>query len=192
MCVALFATAASKLSKDLGHGMPVSSIISSVSFVVCLFFYLYIIGSFSKITVYPLIDRVTVYTLFQEHVVNEYVDNIIAIVAATLWFLFSLNNRVIRYSLSIAYGGTGTILAVISPNNISFYVITLLSLPLIMSVSLYYYYYKRQKNVLNFNSKLTLRYISLVVVAISVIWIIVSILAFFIAPDFESIARASY
>jgi hypothetical protein len=172
--------------------MPVYSILSSVSFVACLFFYLYIIGSFFNHTVYPLIDRVTFYVSFQEHIVNEYVDNIIAIVAATLWFLFSLNNRAIRYSLSIAYGGTGTILAVISPNNIGFYVITLLSLPLIISVSLYYYYYKRQKNVLNFNAGLTLRYISLVVVAISVIWIIVSILAFFIAPDFESISGGSY
>jgi hypothetical protein len=172
--------------------MPVYSILSSVSFVACLFFYLYIIGSFFNHTVYPLIDRVTFYVSFQEHIVNEYVDNIVAIVAATLWFLFSLNNRAIRYSLSIAYGGTGTILAVISPNNISFYVITLLSLPLIISVSLYYYYYKRQKNVLNFNAELTLRYISLVVVAISVIWIIVSILAFFIAPDFESISGGSY
>jgi hypothetical protein len=172
--------------------MPVYSILSSVSFVECLFFYLYIIGSFFNHTVYPLIDRVTFYVSFQEHIVNEYVDNIVAIVAATLWFLFSLNNRAIRYSLSIAYGGTGTILAVISPNNIGFYVITLLSLPLIISVSLYYYYYKRQKNVLNFNAELTLRYISLVVVAISVIWIIVSILAFFIAPDFESISGGSY
>ena len=172
--------------------MPVYSILSSVSFVACLFFYLYIIGSFFNHTVYPLIDRVTFYVSFQEHIVNEYVDKIIAIVAATLWFLFSLDNRAIRYSLSIAYGGTGTILAVISPNNISFYVITLLSLPLIISVSLYYYYYKRQKNVLNFNAELTLRYISLVVVAISVIWIIVSILAFFIAPDFESISGGSY
>ena len=190
--MALFAIADSKLLKNLGYGMPIYSILSSVSFVACLFFYLYIIGSFFNNTVYPLIDRTTFYVSFQEHIVNEYVDNIIAIVAATLWFLFSLNNRAIRYSLSIAYGGTGTILAVISPNNISFYVITLLSLPLIIGVSLYYYYYKRQKNVLNFNAKLTLRYISLVVVAISVIWIIVSILAFFIAPEFESISRGSY
>src|ERR671919_251465 len=122
MCVALFAVAASKLSKDLGYGMPISSVLSSVSFVVCLFFYLYVIGSFFKVSVYPLIDRVT--------------DNII------------------------------------------FDIITLLSIPLIISVSFcyyYYYYYPRylrqynqqhqqQKNILlNFNTKLTLQYISLAV-----------------------------
>jgi hypothetical protein len=164
-----------------------------MSFVACLFFYLYVTGSFFSITIYPLIDRVTSSEFFQEHIINEYVDNVIVVVAATLWFLFSLNKRAIRYSLSIAYGGTGAILAVISPNNISFYVLTLLSLPLIISVSLYYYYYyKRQKNGLNFNAKLTLQYISLVVVAISVLWLVVSILAFFIDPDFESIARGSY
>src|SRR3712207_5758296 len=117
MCMALFAVAASKLSKDLGYGMSRSSIISSVSFIVCLFFYLHIIGSFFKIPIYPLVDRVTVYALFQQYVVNEYVDNIIVILAATLWFLFSINNRTVRYSLSIAYAGIGTILAIINPRS---------------------------------------------------------------------------
>src|ERR671919_2168574 len=197
MCGALFATAASKLSKDLGHGMPVSSIISSVSFVVCLFFYLYIIGSFFRITVYPLIDRVTVNTLFQEHVINQYVDNIIVIVTATLWFLFSINNRAIRYSLCIAYGGIGTVLALISPDNIIFDIITLLSIPLIIGVSLYYYYYRyrhykqqhqqQQKNILlNFNGKLTLRYISLAVIAFSAIGIVVQVSTVFLTPNLDS------
>src|ERR687891_33474 len=203
MCVALFATAASKLSKDLGHGMPVSSIISSVSFVVCLFFYLYIIGSFFRVTVYPLIDRVTVNTLFQEHVINQYVDNIMVIVTATLWFLFSINNRAIRYSLSIAYGGIGTVLALISPDNIIFDIVTLLSIPLIIGVSLYYYYYPRyhrhynqqhqqhqqeqKKNILlNFNAKLTLRYISLAVIVFSAIGIVVQVSAVFLIPNLDS------
>src|ERR687892_544821 len=203
MCVALFATAASKLSKDLGHGMPVSSIISSVSFVVCLFFYLYIIGSFFRVTVYPLIDRVTVNTLFQEHVINQYVDNIMVIVTATLWFLFSINNRAIRYSLSIAYGGIGTVLALISPDNIIFDIVTLLSIPLIIGVSLYYYYYPRyhrhynqqhqqhqqeqKKNILlNFNGKLTLQYISLAVIAFSAIGIVVQVSAVFLIPNLDS------
>src|ERR687891_1161998 len=203
MCVALFATAASKLSKDLGHGMPVSSIISSVSFVVYLFFYLYIIGSFFRITVYPLIDRVTVNTLFQEHVINQYVDNIMVIVTATLWFLFSINNRAIRYSLSIAYGGIGTVLALISPDNIIFDIVTLLSIPLIIGVSLYYYYYPRyhrhynqqhqqhqqeqKKNILlNFNGKLTLQYISLAVIAFSAIGIVVQVSAVFLIPNLDS------
>ena len=90
--MALFTIADSKLLKNLGYGMPIYSILSSVSFVACLFFYLFIIGSFFNNTIYPLIDRATFFVSFQEHIVNEYVDNIIAIVAATLWFLFSLNN----------------------------------------------------------------------------------------------------
>ena len=191
----LFAIAASKLSKDLGYGMPVTSILSSISFAACLFFYLYVIGSFFRITVYPLIDRVTFYVFFQEHVINEYLDNIIAIVAATLWLLLSINNKVMRYCFSIVYGGVGIIMSVISPNGIFFDIITLLSLPLIISVGLYYYYYyyyNQHKNVLNFNGKLALRYISLALIAISVTGIVVSILALFLAPDFETIARDSY
>jgi hypothetical protein len=196
MCVALFAIAASKLSKDLGYGMPISSIISSVSFIVCLFLYLYIIGSFFKVTVHPLIDRVTVHVLFQGHVVNEHVDNITAIVAAILWLLFSLNNRAIRYSLCIAYGGIGTVLAIISPDNIIFDIIAMLSMPLIIGVSLYYYYYdhhlrykqQKKKNILNFNAKLTLRYVSLAVIAMSAIGIVVPVSAVFLTPDLDSSA----
>jgi hypothetical protein len=179
--VTLFPSAASKLSKDLGHGMPISSLFSSVSFVVCLFFYLYVIGSFFKIIVYPLIDRATVYTVFQEHVVNEYVDNIVVIVAAALWFLFSINNRAIRYSLSIAIGGTGTIMALISPDNIIFDVFALLSIPLIIGVSLYYH--KRQKNTLNFNASLTLRHISLTIIIVSAIGIVVQVSDVFLNLD---------
>jgi hypothetical protein len=187
--VTLFPSVASKLSKDLGYGMPTSSILSSVSFVVCLFFYLYVIGSFFRVTVYPLIDRVTVYTIFQEHVLNEYLDNIVTIVAATLWFLFSINNRAIRYTLSIAYGGIGTILALISPDNIIFDIITLLSIPLIVGVSLYYH--KRQKNTLNFNANLTLRYISLTIIAITAIGIIVQVSAVFLFPYLDSSSSSS-
>lgn len=188
----MFTIAATKLSKDLGYGMPISSILSSVAFTTCLFFYLYIVGSFFSITVYPLTDRVTSHISFQKHVINEYGDYIIAIAAATFWFLFSLNNNAMRYFFSIGYGGIGAIFAVVSPDNPIFDVVTLLSLPLIIVVSLYCYYYKRQRNILNFNAKLALSYVSLLVIAISIIWIVTSTLSSFIVPDFESIARGSY
>src|SRR5215211_442401 len=157
--------------------MPVTSILSGITFTVCLFFYLYVIGSFFEITIYPLIDRVTFYVFFQEHIINEYLDNIIAIVAATLWLLFSINSRAIRYYFSIIYGGVGIIVSIISPNDIIFDIIALLSLPLIISIGLYYYYhYTQHKNILNFDGKLALRYISLALIAISVMGIVVSIL----------------
>ena len=185
----LFIIAASRLSKNLGYGMPISSILSSAAFTACLFFYLYIIGSFFRVTVYPLINRVTFDLVFQEHIVNEHLDYIIAIVATTSWFLLSVNNRAIRYCFSIAYGGIGIILAIVSPDNIIFDILTLLSLPLIISVTLYYY--KRQKNILNFNAKLTLRYISLAVIAISAIGIVFLALPVFLTPYFGSSSSSS-
>jgi heme/copper-type cytochrome/quinol oxidase subunit 2 len=187
----LFAIAATKLGRDLGYGMPISSILSSVAFTICLFFYLYVVGSFFRITVYPLINRVTFYTVFQHYVINGYLDNIVAIVATTSWFLLSVNNRAIRYYFSLAYGGAGVILAVISPDNIIFDIITLLSLPLIIGVTLYYYY-RRQKNHLNFNPKLTLRYISLPVIAISAICIVFHVSSAFITPRLDSSTVGSH
>jgi hypothetical protein len=188
----MFPNAARKLNKDLGYGMSLSSILSGVSFSVCLFFYLYTASSFLNILVYPLIDRVTFYLHFQKDIVNEHVDNIIVIAAASSWFLFSLKKGGVRYSFAIIYGVAAIILAVTGLDNTIFHVITLLSLPLIIGISLYYYHHRRYENLLNFDANLTLRYISLAVIAIGVTWTVVSILAFFLAPDLESIARDSY
>ena len=183
--------AASKLGKDLGYGMPISSILASVAFTVCLFFYPYIIGSIFRITIYPLINRVVFYTVFHEHIINEHLDYIIVILVTTLWFLFSVKNRAIRYYFSTAYGCTGIILAVISPENVIFDIIALLSLPLIISFSIYYYY-KRQKKILNFNAKLTLQYISLVLIVLSAIGIVISVLHVFLTPHFDLSSGVSH
>jgi hypothetical protein len=182
-----FATATGKLSKDLGYGMPVSSILSGVAFAVCIFFYLYVIGSFLRVSIYPLINRVTVYATFQEYIINQRLDYIIVILATASWFLLATNNRIIRYYFSIAYGVTGIVLALISPDNKVFDIIALLSLPLIIGVMLYNYR-KGQKNLLNFNAKLTWRYISLGVIAISAIGIVFPVLAVFLTPNFGSSA----
>jgi hypothetical protein len=164
--------------------MPVSSILSGAAFTSYISFYLYFVGSFFRITIYPLINRTIVYTVFEEHIINQHLDYIIIIIATASWFLLSVNNRAIRYYFSIAYGA-GITLALISPDAIVFDIITLLSLPLISSVMLYYYYRKRQKNVLNFNAKLTLRYISLAVIAISAIGIVLPVLDVFLIPNFD-------
>src|SRR5918992_524119 len=181
--MALFPAGVNKLLQDLGHGMPISAILSGVAFVTYLFFYLYVLGSFFKITVYPLMNRVTSETVFKEHVINEYLDNVVVIAAATSWFLLSIKNRTIRYSLSIAYGASGIILAAFSPDNVIFDIFTLLSFALIISVALYHY--KQQKKFLNFNAKLTLRYISVAVIAISAIGIVFLTLSVFLAPLLE-------
>ena len=181
----LFTIAASKLSRDLGYGMSVSSILSSVAFTLCIFFYLYTAGSFFGITVYPLIDGATVYTVFEEYIINQHLDYIVVIVATASWFLLSIKKTTFNYYFSISYGGIGIILALISPDNIVFDMLALISLPLIIAVTIYYYYQKRQKDAFNFNAKLTWRYISLAVIAISAIGIVFPVSAVFLTPNPE-------
>src|SRR5215212_4078873 len=176
-----FAIGASKLSRDLGYGLPISSILSGIAFSVSIFFYAYTVGSFFRILVYPLIDRATVYTAFQEYVISQHLDYIIVVLAAASWLFLSVKNRAIRYYFSLAYGISGILLALISPDNIIFDILALLSLPLIIIVILFYHR-KRQKDLLSFNAKLTWRYISLTVVAISVIGIVFPVLAVFLTP----------
>jgi hypothetical protein len=186
-----FATAANKLSKDLGYGMPVSSILSGVAFTVCIFFYLYIIGSFFRIVVYPHIDRIVRPEYFHEYIINQQLDYVIVILATASWFLLSVNsnnNKTVRYYFPIAYGGIGILLALISPDSIAFDIIALLSLPLILGVMIYYYRKQQKKDIplLNFDTKLTWRYISLAVIAISAVGIVIPVLAVFVAPNFGS------
>jgi hypothetical protein len=182
----MFLISAQKFSKDLGYGMSISIILSCVALTLCIFFYLYVVGSFLEIAIYPLINRVTFYAVFQEHVISEYFDNLIVIAAATSWFLLSINNNAIRYSVSIAYGANGIILAAISPDSMIFGILTLLSLPLIISAVLYHYKQQQKKNILNFNAHLTFRYISIVVIVISTLGIVFPALSIFLAPALDA------
>ena len=172
--------------------MALSTISSTIVLVICLFFYLYVIGSFFNITIYPLLNRVTSHVAFQEYVISENLDNIVVIVTTISWFLLSIKNRAIRYSLPAAYGVSTMIFAIIIRHSIIFDILVMLSLPLIIGLALYHYKQRRKERILNSSVKLALRYISLVIMAINIITIAVSILALLNAPDFESIAQESY
>ncbi len=185
----LLPTAAQKLSKDLGYGMPVYRILSSIAFTICLLFYLYIIGSFFAISVYPLINRVTFSAIFEDSLVNAYVDSIVAIVAATSWLLLSVRNQISLRYFSLAYGSIGILLALVMPDSIIFDVIVLLSLPLIAGTALYFH--RSHKSLLNSDAKLTLRYISVAVIASCAISIVFLVSSFFLSPHSDSLARYS-
>lgn len=166
--------------------MPSSEILSSAAFTTCVFFYLYVLGSFFRITVHPLVHRVTFAESFQNFFINGYFDNIIVILATTFWLLISIKNKTIRYYFSVSYGSFGIIAAFFHTENIVFDIVTLLSLPLIIYVVLYYH--KRHKGILNFNAKLALSYASLVVIAYSAINITLLLLS--ISSDFDYLSAA--
>lgn len=186
--MASFPASVNKLSQHLGFGLPPSLILSSAFFVTCLLFYLYIIGSFFKLSIYPLIDRVTFNAFFEKYIVNEYVDNVILIVATTSWLLLSVRDRAFRYFISLAYGISGTVLAVIRPDDIIFDLFVLISFPLIIFVVvvLSSLNKKKKKHLLNFSTNLTLRYVCLVVIGVSAIGIAFSLWSIFVAPSLES------
>lgn len=169
--------------------MPISEILSAVAFTTCVFFYLYIIGSFFRVTVYPLVHRVTLHEGFQNYLINGYLDHIVVILAAAFWLLISVKSRTVRYYSSVSYGSFGIIVAFINPENIIFDLVGLLSLPLIICIALYYH--RRHKGFLHFNAKLALVYASLVVIAFSAISILLLLLTIFSDFDYLSAAENS-
>ena len=76
-----------------------------------------------------------------------------------------------------------------------FDIISVLSLPLIISVMLYHYKHqqkKNKKNILSSDAKLTLRYISMAVIAISAIGIAFPVLSVFLGLHLEPFSGNSY
>ena len=159
-------------------------ILSSVALTICILFYLYVLGSFLEITVYPLINRITSYAVFQEDIITNYIDRVVVIAAATSWLSLSISKKSISYSLSIIYGASGFILAVVSQGSLIFDIHAALSLPLIISVLFYYHKQNLKTNSLNFNANLTLRYISIAVIIISGLNIAFQTLSIFVPFEF--------
>src|SRR6187551_2752683 len=76
--------------KLLGYRNSVSSIISSATLALVTFFYMYTVGSFFRINIYILQNRVSYNTYFDFFIINRYIDHIIIATGIILWAISSL------------------------------------------------------------------------------------------------------
>ncbi|AIC16429.1 hypothetical protein NVIE_021690 [Nitrososphaera viennensis EN76] len=59
-------------------------------------FYIYTVGTFFQIGIYPLVDRVTYYSNFNFYIINEFVDHVIIGALLIVWLLISINSKIGR------------------------------------------------------------------------------------------------
>jgi len=173
--------------------MPASIILSALAFTIFILFYLYALGSFYGIHIFPFINRVTSIEAFEAHILNEYLDNVVVIVTTIAFFWFSVNNKILRNSICIAYGIACSISAIIGAYSAIFSITSLLSLPIIIGITLYHH--KQQKKnivVLNFNANLILRYISMGVIAISAMSIVSTTSSIFLGRPILFLSENNY
>lgn len=154
-----------RISEILGHKHARSSILSSASLTLVCLFYVYTVGTFLQIRIYPLIDRVTHYTQFDYYIASEYVDHVIIAALLILWLACSVKKIKVSY---IAIGALAALFATaaITNNDLMLDTIALSALPAMITLLLYSRY---SRQILNNESRLWMNYLAIIGVAIGLI-----------------------
>lgn len=153
------------ISVMLGRGFSRSSIISSASLAIMCLFYVYTLGTYLQVKVYPLIDRVTYYTPFNFYIINEYVDHVIIGSLLVLWLVFSIQRSRAGY-IAIAALAALFAIAVIVNYDLALDSIALSTLPVMVALLIYSRYSKR---ILNNDSRLWINYLAIVGIIIGIV-----------------------
>ena len=147
------------------------SIISSASLALASFFYIYAVSSYFKLGIYILQDRVIYYKSFSAiYIINYYVDNIIITSGTILWLALSMRGRA-RFVVPAINGGL-TILAILANLRILFDIISLMSIPIIISFLIYNKF--ASKKLLHMNINLSMSYFALIGIATGIVGVIIS------------------
>lgn len=177
----------------LGQEATRLSILSSCALALVSFFYIYTIGSYLKVTVYSLQNRVTYISRFDNYVIDRYTDHIIIVSIIIVWFIFSLRGKV-RLIVTTIYGVmiiTSTIGQLESILEIG----ALLSIPIAISFLIYNKLplkkNKGKKDVTASGNFLVVNYLAIIGIIIGVIGIIFTLVPIFSNPSY-SVFRRNY
>jgi hypothetical protein len=126
----------SYIAKALGKGASHRSIISSIALTLILVFCIYTVGSYLKVTIYPIEHRIIYYKFFDVYLINKRTDQLIIAAGLSLWLGLSLRGKISRIAIPIIYGG---IVLTTAAGNYDVLIdnIALMSIPIVMSVLLY-------------------------------------------------------
>jgi hypothetical protein len=170
------------IAKALGQGFSPLSIVNSVSLALTSFFYIYTVGSYFRVSIYILQDRVTYQTVFNTYVINKDLDHIIIAFGIALWLVLSIREKKLKFAVAATYGGLIVIAA--SANLGILDIIALTSIP----IAIFFLLYNRfacEKKILNtyIAINLSVNYLAITGIATGIIGIIISSVTFFPFPS---------
>jgi hypothetical protein len=183
---------AKSIAKALGQetANPLS-MISSAAVTVASIFYIFRIGSYFKVSIHVLQNRVTYDTFFPNiYIVNRYADHLIIASGTFLWLVLNVDGK-LKFVIAATYAGV--ILLAFSTNyQILLDLVALLSVPLIIALLLYNRL--STKKILKKYENLFINYIAVVGVGLAVISIIISVeqIVFYIPPTSNSLRNYAY
>ena len=165
-------TSFAHISRALGQGNSPQSIVTSVTLALTFFFYIYAVGSYFKVSIYILQNRVSYHTFFDFYIINKYVDHIIIASAVVLWLALSIRGKKARFAISAAYGGLNLIAAT-AGLDILMDIMALISVPVIVSFFAYDRFTSKKK-ILNVSLKfLFVNYLAIIGIATGIISIFI-------------------
>ena len=173
------------VARVLGQGTSHLSITGSAILALISFFYIYTVGSYFKVNIYILQNRVTYYQFFDMYIFGRYIDHIIITCGIILWFVLFIRGKA-RFAASIIYGGL-TLIALLANLSALLDIIAVMSIPIVISFLIYNKLACKKKKIPTIPyTNLTINYIAIIGIATGIISIIVSS-----APSFFSIMAQS-
>jgi hypothetical protein len=161
------------ITETIGLQRSPRLIISSSVLSLVSFFYIYTIGSYFKVSVYILQNRVTYNTFFGEHIISRDIDYTIIISGTILWLLLSLEGRT-RYVVTAAYGIlTVAALVLFAKTGFARDIPALISIPMIAFFLIYCVLTPKNK-IVDTSIQLSVNYLGLTAIFIAILSIIIS------------------
>ena len=166
------------IRKIFGYGAPVQTIISSAILALTSFFYIYSIGSFFRVNIYILHNRLSYNTYFDFFIINKHVDHIIIAIGIILWSALSLDGKA-RIFVPAIYGAV-VLFALVSGITILLDIAAIMAIPTVICTLIYNKF--ASKKILNAYPNLFINYIAVIVIALSIIGILGSLEVIFSVP----------
>ena len=177
-------TTAAYIASVLGNGTSRLSIITSAALALISLFYIYTVGSYLRVTIYPLEHRIIYYTSFDVYIINKQADHLIIAAGIVLWLALSLKGKA-RFIAPVIYGGIA-LLASTANHDAVLDIVALVSIPMVISFFLYDRFVSKKKNngILHTHaSRLLVKYLAMISIITGCIGLISSITVLLAIPS---------
>ena len=163
------------ITKFLGEGNSTISIISSAIIASVCFFYIYTVGSFFHVSIYPLYNRITPHSFFNFYLISRDIDHSIIAFGTVFWLALNTTRNTRLFAIAI-YGGLNVI-AIIANLDILLTIMSLMAVPFIISFLSYKKVTSSNKKSKNnsYTNSLLINYITIIGIVIGVIGTIISL-----------------
>jgi hypothetical protein len=187
-------TTAAYIASVLGNGTSRLSIITSAALALISLFYIYTLGSYLKVAIYPLEHRIIYYMFFDVYIINKQADHMIIAAGIVLWLALSLKGKA-RFIAPVIYSGIA-VLAATANHEAILDIVVLMSIPMVISFFLYDRFVSKKKNnwiLYTHAYRLLVNYLAMIGIIIGCIGLISSIIPLLaIPPDSTHVRNYTY